>query len=163
MIRPTGHSGASKDISLNVGVFWPPCAILFESANIFFHNFSETGYSRASKCSRREVFNLVSKKVVFLSLSARWNEKSNFWAVFYIYMSLFSIFYIKIWCNEISNQNMPKSIWNCKKTTKNLGIVYNQAFILKNTTFLLIKLETFRLQYFEALEYPVSEFFWKKL
>ena len=68
---------------------------------LIFHNFSEIGYSRASKCRRQEVSDFISKKVVLLSLRARWNIKSNFWAVFYIYIVFFGIFYIKISLNKI--------------------------------------------------------------
>ena len=39
-ILPTGKSGASKEISLNIGVFLTPCAILFKNPNIYFSKFS---------------------------------------------------------------------------------------------------------------------------
>ena len=47
-------------------------------------------------------------------------------------------------------------------TAQKLNFIFHITFKLIKTTFLLIKLETFRLLHFKALECPVEEKLWKK-
>ena len=42
-----------------------------------------------------------------------------------------------------------------ENTSQNLDFIFHLALTINQTTFLLIKLETSRLQHFEALERPV--------
>ncbi len=69
MIRLTLTSGASKLILLYIGVFWPPCAILFWCAEDFSLIFMRPTFKNLSEIEDETFLTLLIKKLWFFFVS----------------------------------------------------------------------------------------------